>query len=497
MLFKGKKIPWYLDEMMVISKRFFSQVQEFLTPPFSNDQKVDWRLVALFFLINALVFYNVFVHDPRIGYDSKDHLDYLEVLSMGRLPDQADTREFFVPPLPYALGAIARAGLDISTYKAARISQVANGLISTALLFFLLKICLLINPRLSMRFGTLAAVGILPVYYRTFAFVRGEPYLAFFAVLVLYQALKLVWQNKWGLLPMIFLGISLGLCALSRQWGFFLFPSVGILFAWEFLRRPQARRAIARGVFAMFLAAGLIAGLFYPSLYLRYGTITAFNRPLDSKFSFSNQPQSFYLGLAPRLLFTQPVRPNYANQVWPILYSDTWGDYWAYFSIYGWDTRTSTYMSGMKLLENLAEGKKHGWLDTNYDPFSGYLGRVNLIALFPSLLVGCSIGSFLLRLVPRSRGDPWERKVLAFLLLAVVVSLAGYGWFWIQYPNNRGDTIKATYVLQLYPFIALLLGNWLAQVERKSARLYLFLITGLGLVTLHNLPTMVTHYILR
>lgn len=481
-----------------MAANFFARIIPLGAAPFSTGRKVERWLVVLFLVINALVFYNALAHDPRIGYDSTDHLKYLETLSQGRLPGQADTREFFVPPAPYALGALARAALGISTYKAARLAQVVNGFLSAALLFLLLKVCLLINPRPAMRFGALSAMGILPVYYRSFALVRGEPYLAFFALLALYLALKLAARQTWKLAPALALGVCLGLAVLSRQWGFFLFPPLGLLLAWEFARHPRARWAILRSGLAIFLTAALLAAPFYASLYLRYGSLTAFNRSSEDRFSFANQPAPFYFDLALSRLFTQPVRPNFANRLWPILYADTWGDYWAYFTISGWDTRASTYLSGMKLLESLAEGAQHGWLETNYETFPAYLGRVNAVALFPTLLTACAILCTLLRLTPRPREDaPWERKALAFTLLTAAFGLAGYAWFWIQYPNDRGDTIKATYILQLYPCLALLLGGWLARVERKNARLYSLLLLGLGLTAAHNLPAMLTHYILR
>jgi hypothetical protein len=289
----------------------------------------------------------------------------------------------------------------------------------------------------------------------------------------------------------------LGLCALARQWGFFFFPAVGITAAWEWISCPALRRVITRGLLAAFLTAGLIAGWFYASLYFRYGSVTAFNRSPALQFSFSNQPRSFYLGLSPQLLFSQPVRPNYPNQFWPMIYSDTWGDYWEYFSIYGKDIRSSTYFSGIKLMDHLTVGRQEGWLETNYYAFSVYLGRVNLVALFPSLLAGCSVFFALFQLFSRpSIENSFEKKASVYLLLAMAISLAGYGWFLIQYPSDRGDTIKATYLLHIFPYLAVLVGSLMSWIERKSRRLYILLLGGLGLVFLFNLPAMVSRYIL-
>ena len=96
------------------------------------------------------------------------------------------------------------------------------------------------------------------------------------------------------------------------------------------------------------------------TLFFEYGSITAFNRD-PSSFSFRNQPLSFYFGLGLNDIFSKPIRGfSMTNMVLPVLYADTWGDYWGYF--------------------NVTMGK--GGLDTNYE-IVPYLGRVNLISLFP------------------------------------------------------------------------------------------------------------------
>ena len=81
----------------------------------------------------------------------------------------------------------------------------------------------------------------LPVYYKTFAQFRGEPYLAFFVVLLVYRTL-LVFQsqtNYWmHTLPGLVLAI--GGVALSRQWGFFAFPAVAIAVVILWLRATVA-----------------------------------------------------------------------------------------------------------------------------------------------------------------------------------------------------------------------------------------------------------------
>lgn len=64
-----------------------------------------------------------------------------------------------------------------------------------------------------------------------------------------------------------------------------------------------------------------------------------------------------------------------------------------------------------------------------------------------------------------------------------------------MYPNpGKGDTIKATYVLSIFPFIAVCVGLFFERIEQRSRFITNFLLGAVLLVAIHNLPAMVTHY---
>src|SRR3954469_8245539 len=107
-----------------------------LSPPLLAARCI---VIALFLLINGIVFYNARVHDPRIGYDSVEHILYMQTLARGRLPRQADSNEFFSPPLPYVPGALAMR-LGVSPVNALRTNQYAGVAFSLVLTFFLLRL---------------------------------------------------------------------------------------------------------------------------------------------------------------------------------------------------------------------------------------------------------------------------------------------------------------------------------------------------------------------
>ncbi len=466
--------------------------------PFRSENGFNVGLILIFLLINGIVFVNACLHDPRIGYDATEHLRYIEAFSQLRLVRPEDSIEFFSPPFPYLFPALLVSLTGMEVFWAAKMSQYLNFFLSVGSTWYLIKVCHLINPKSTLKLGALVFLGILPVYYKTFAFVRGEPYVVFFVVVMVYYVLQISIKEQYTLANGTALGITMGLCALSRQWGFFLFPSIFLFLIYKWFCLPRWRKSIAKILCLCSVLIIVISGWFYISLNQRYGSITAFNRSSKTQFSFNNQPWKFYIGVNPELLFKNPVRPNFPNQLIPIFYSEIWGDYWGYFSIYGIDTRKPEFLNGYEVIEVLSEGRQPDWLKTNYEIFSAYLGRVNIISIFPSVLIPVSFVFAVMAIIDKRKNSQvsiHQKELYSFLLLTIVTICAGYLWFLIMYPNlGKGDTIKATYLLHVFPLAAILVGVFLEYINKKSKYFFGMIIGGLALIFVHNFLAMITHF---
>ncbi|MFC1742713.1 hypothetical protein ACFL35_01875 [Candidatus Riflebacteria bacterium] len=462
--------------------------------PFRSESGFDIPLIFIFILINGLTLINACLHDPKIGYDSVDHLAYIKTLAKLRLVTFADSWEFFSPPLPYAFPALLITITRMKVHWAAKFGQFLNVFLSLGLTYYLLKICQLISSEPSLKLGSLMFLGILPVYYKSFAFVRGEPYVAFFVIIIIYYSTVLFILERYNMTNAAILGITMGLCALSRQWGILLFPAVFLFGGFQCIRYHRWRHTILWTLCLCLVLISLIAGWFYTHLYFKYGSFTKFNRKAAVRFSLSNQPSEFYIGLSPGLLFNNPIRPNFPNQFFPIFYSELWGDYWGYFTLYGLDTSKQKHVNGINLVKIVSKGKRPSWLETNYDTIGAYLGRVNIVCIFPSVLALLAIVFACIRIIKES-SLKLQREMNGLFLLAILTSIAGYFWFLIMYPNiGKGDTIKATYLLQIYPIVAILVGKLLESIQKRTHFLFRLILCGISLVFLHNIFAMVTHH---
>ena len=229
---------------------------------------------------------------------------------------------------------------------------------------------------------------------------------------------------------------------------------------------------------------------FYLSLFLRYGTPAAFNKH-RAPFSFSNRPAFFYLGSGDGLLFKDPVRPSFKGQFLPLMYADTWGDYYGYFLLYAWDARRDCLVHPAEWEDFLEEKRGKGWLVTNRYSRARALARINLVSLLPSLLLGAGLVLGLQRLPAFLEPAPDPAETLRGLLaLATLLSVLGYVALLLTIRHALGSTIKATYLLPVLPFVTLLGADALLAFARRWPRFFPALALSLVAVAVHNGPAL-------
>jgi hypothetical protein len=109
------------------------------------------------------------------------------------------------------------------------------------------------------------------------------------------------------------------------------------------------------------------------------------------------------------------------------------------------------------------------------------------------MIAGVGFGLSQFRRWPRGLDDA-SRIVLPTLTLGVITTLAGYCWFVASYPNVRLDTVKATYPLQIFPFIAIAAAAMWSALRDRWPRVAMAIGVGVLIVFIHNAGTVFTRY---
>jgi hypothetical protein len=443
-------------------------------------------VLSIIAVTNLIVLINAVLHHPKIGYDVTENITYMQILPT-RLPSPEDTSQFFGAPLPFFLPSLVDKvcgifDIEVNTCRSidGKTAQMINVFLSIGLSVILWKISELLRPGSeTFKISLFAVLGVLTVYYRTFSQARGEPYVAFFICLASLFILQMMKKPGGATLKDgLWLGVVFGLLILSRQWGFLILPAAGLLVLILLYKEPVAGGRFTKAIAISGITAAVVGGWFYLHLLINFGTITAFNRETTG-FSFQNQPLTFYRtsGLKHGLIFKEPTRPTFDNRFFPIFYSDTWGDYWCFFSCIRND-----------LLH---------W-SSNQEAMNPYLGRVIFVSLFPTaiLMAGMALGGLSLVQTLRKKRVETEAIFQAFLFLGVLTSLVGFLWFVISYPIiPTGVTIKTTYMIQIFMLLPILAAFFLEKIYLWKPLLYWLNLAVLLLVFLHNLPALFTRFV--
>lgn len=443
-------------------------------------RKQDTHIKLVIFVILLIMVFNVFSYYHEFGYDGQDHKWYIEVLPLD-LPTQNDTKEFFSPPLPYLFPSIIDSicdklveanliSLNCSIFYG-NLTQFVQIVMFFIILFCYLKILNLLSENKKYKNLTLILLLLIPVNYKTFVMIRGEPYVSFFFFLILYLLFSIISKEKEiNRADYIFLILLMGGLGLSRQWGLLLLPGIFLtIFLVKKYKDKEFSKKYTRLVFSSSVLSFPLYFWFYIHLFINYGSITAFNRePLP--FNFSNQSTSFYFDLALVDIFTRPIRGfSLENKLFPILYSETWGDYFGYFLI--------THAKG--------------GLEANYE-LVPYLGSVNLLATIPTLLFIFGIFYFFIKF-KNLNGN--QKIMYSTFLLCLSFMWIGYMWFVIKYPNySKGDTIKATFILQLIQLLPFF-GSIFVIHNLKNRWVFNLLYSVIIFILIYNIPAMISRYL--
>lgn len=443
---------------------------EVLFAPFRVDRSFHAPLLAAFIAINAITATNGLLHDARVGYDARGHLAYIDALSQRRLPTADESNEFFAAPLAYVPPAVVAAllpGHPGWSYKAAQLLNVVYGCV---LAFFLVRICRAAFPdRVQVATWALLLLASITAYHKTLAFVRGEPLTALVAVVAADLALAGGLRARQR---SIALGVAGGLLLLAKQWGVFVLLALVIF---EYRRSGLKASAVVATI------AALIASPFYASLAIRHGSPLAFNEPLSPVGV--NRDLRAFTTVDVRVVLTTPVREALSvptPQVWSILYSEMWGDYDRYWLVVGRDPD-----GGPATGDAYQDPDRR--VSTNLPAMAHYLGRVNLAAAVPTMIL---LGGLILGLRHAARSAT-RSSPLALAGLVCGVSITGYVLMLAWLPELG---IKPSYLLQVMPFMAMLGAAWIDAAERRRPTLAWVIRMAFGVAALHNAPAWFSRY---
>ena len=351
--------------------------------------------------VAAVSLYGAAQLDPAAGYDGAAFLEYARVVAdEGRLPTEAETYEYAMPPgYPWLAGALHAV---TGSWKA---GQALSALVAAGLVLVAWLLARELWPGRPVRWAAAAALTAgLPIVVRLGTMFHPEALfalLAAVAVLLLVRAERRGWSWQLGAAT----GVALGAGALVRPTA----AAVAVALAIGLALRGR-REALGFGAAAL-AALALVAGPWWGYQTARFGNPLESN--LDRYILEGGQPREFYVSAPLEDLVVHPYRPAFAGELWPQFHADLWSDWF---------------------------GGQHGyWQEPPGDATRVFLSVQSVLGL--AFSAAALAGLWFLRRWPA-------------LLAVVAVTWVGFVVQLVRFPQEGGDPIKSSYMLYLAPVFA-------------------------------------------
>lgn len=384
---------------------------------------------AILLLLGVVAIRNAFEYPALGGYDAQEYLSYAhDLVERGDFPDGVGA--YYTPPGYAAVAGVAselgqRLDLDDPDHLGQLVSALS--VVGTGVLVFLLARTLW--PARPVLW--LAAVGFysfFPTVLKTGAMFHPEPLATLLTAGALLILARMVRARRYSWRLAVPLGLLLGAGQLVRAWSLWMVGVAIVVLCVVALTDRSARKGALTALAVALAVAALVPAPWYAHQATRYSN-PVFDRPQPDEFLLARRPLAFYVDARfPDVVF-RPWRDRFNDRFFPVLYTETWGDYFGFWS---WGS---------------ARGDRTDAIDAE-------LVRQSMLGLLPTGLALAGLIALLGLAVTRPREDV-GRLVAA---LPPVAAVGAVLFFAVAYPTSDGDTIKGTYAMAAIPALALCFG---------------------------------------
>ncbi len=414
--------------------------------------------IAVVAVTLGVLAWNAEQYDWLQSYDAYASWQYKNVVTdEHRLPTKSETDVWHNPPLFFVIaGQIERAAKSAGFTTPEHAVQFLSVLCVLGIVVLSGLIARELFPaRPWIWVATLAVAAITPVLVRAGVLYHPEPLATLLATAGLFVVVRALARGDLGWKTGLTAGVLLALANLTRTWALATVGAVILGLSLRAAIRKDRQALVAAGVVVGVVAA--LTGPWFAYKAVEHGNPLAYSRPNPEQWRERGRPAAFWVGLSIDKLFTRPYQPAFRNHLAPVLYADWWGDYWR------------TYRVPSEL---------HETPDVLPSEYSRPLVRQVWLGLWITVAALAGLVALGIRAVRR------RDEALSTLLLSLALLAVSYVSFLWRYPKQDGDNIKALYVLNAVPVVAVAAGYALERIAREGILLLLGVVLATLLVAL-------------
>lgn len=400
-------------------------------------------------LLAAVAVWNAFAYPSFGGFDANEHITYARDLLDGRLPEGG---AYYTPPGFYALAAVAiRLGEALRMDEPERVVQVLNALFVVASGVLVLALARLLLPgRPLARWSALGFFVCCPVVLKTAAMFHPQPLALLLSLLAFWTTASMIVRRDYRLRLWAALALTLAFAQLVRSVSLWVAAVVVITLVAAAAGQPEHRRRIRNALAGFALAIVLLPLPWYIHLQSTAGN-AVFGRGMSLTSFETRWPTAFYVDPGLPDVIAHPQRAELEARFIPILYAETWGDY---FGIWSW-------------------GSPRPELTPRVDR------RLAIQSIVGLPLTALAVAGWLaLAAVAAKRWREAPARII--VALAPLASLAAVLYYATRGFRADGDTVKALFLLPAVPFWAISFGFAVDVLVERSQRVGLAVLAVLA-----------------
>jgi hypothetical protein len=409
---------------------------------------------AVVTLLLGVLVWNAAQYPWLQSYDAYASWQYTNVVTdEHRLPKTSETDVWHNPPLFFVLaGQIERVAPHVGFTTPEHAVQFLSVLSVLGIVVLSGLIARELFPgRPWIWVGAVVVAAITPVLMRAGVLYHPEPLATLLTTAGLYVVVRALARETVGWRTGLTAGILLALANLTRTWALATVGAVLVGLCLRAYLRRDRQALVAAG--ALVVVVGVLTGPWFVYKAVEHGNPLAYSRPNPEQWRQHGRPAAFWIGISVDDVFTRPYQPAFRNHLVPVLYSDWWGDYWRVY----------------RVPPDLHESP---------DRLPGTYARPLVEQVWLGLWLTVAALAGLAALVVRAvRRTDVALSTLLLSLGLLAVSYAGFLW---RYPKQDGDNIKALYILDAVPVVAVCAAYALERLARGGVLLFL----GVALATL-------------
>ena len=412
-------------------------------------------LAALLWMV--LGFNNLGWMPNRVGFDSREHIEYIEYIKIHRSLPLADQGwQMYQAPFYYLVSAGLTApfhavGISDRSYTLIRVMGLGIGILHFMVVFLGLR--LLFPDRFGPQFFGLILAAFIPENLYLSHYITNESLCATLTTAALYLCLRILRTERDSAWEHAGLGLLLGAALLTKMTAIIATPFIGVALIGRLATRGRCSPfTLLRTVGLTFAAAAIVCGWYYFRVWAHFGKVLVGNWDAAVGNHWWMEPGytvgGYFLHFGQSLIY--PWFGGFGS-FWDGLYSTLWGD-----------------------------GLWGGEANFNYRPPWNYelMAAGYLLALLPTCLIlgGCALA---VRKLVRRPDLSW------FLLIGVGFStLAALVYMSLKVPNYA--EAKSFYgLIALLPICAFGALAW-EVIQRRSGAMLALTATMFGLWAINS-----------